>query len=529
MRLRRSSIPYLALLSLAGAVMSYAVSNESFDVGLDIINQFSVNDFSSTQGSPVQNFNSTAHDDKPPIAQCPMEGCKTECKSVNVADLDGAKLGGSKPAPSITPIVEPPASVGVNSPSPAQSAPSTAEPAQVISESIQARDRAALSGKVPGRSSILQEDQFNQIRESIYAADNARGVEFVETALTRKRELETTAQNDSDSLTQNFSGISLAEGPQTLDRAKNYLRETAAKLESAQSGMFPGELARFRNLYLNAADKADAASSILQDHARTQVPETLKLPFNPFDLQNLGKSKTPELRDLTQLLGGATAGNLIHRPSPTSEDALINRMVMFGGLKDSARKAAQKSLGLIYVPELTLASGKKEEIAILHNGYILGGNSKTALDCSSFVSEMLSPRSRGMRLTTLDFLQMWRFQRTGQFVKPPRYERSREEQVRNLARSFVPIDIYKGERLASGDFLIYRQPSDPIGHIVLVKKYDPNLDRVTMIDAAQSAGTIRERELDMSRRDTQGRRLVRAGFIALRMKANDNTACKYKR
>lgn len=502
----------------------------------------------------------TAEPEGSTFAACTSTGCTAGgCPTFSGALLDSVKLGRSVPAPLPTqnPVATPnpqttsepiasspnpatgdPASPSIpsNEPSisasavpPGQTIPQPTEPSHVIRESTLARDHAALSGKVPSRTSVMRGDQFDQIRESMYVADNARGVEFVETALNRKREIEQAAQQDSDTLTSAFDRVSLAEAPQALERAKNYLRDTAAKLETAQSGMFPGELARFRNLYLNAADKADAASSILQDHARTQVPETLKLPFNPFDLQTLGKAKTPEIRDLSELLGGATAGDALHRPGSTSEDALINRMVMFGGLKNSARQDAQKNLGLIYVPELTLAGGKKEEIPILHNGYILGANSKTALDCSSFVSEMLSPRSRGMRLTTLDFLQMWRFQKTGQFIKPPRYAPDREDQVRDLARSFIPIDIYKGERLASGDFLIYRQPSDPIGHIVLVKKYDPKLDRVTMIDAAQSAGTIRERELQLSLTNRQGQRMVRAGFIALRMKANNNTACQYKR
>jgi hypothetical protein len=568
MRLRLKGLGQLALVACAGAIMAYSQTpTPPRDTTARAHADFkgTADDPLTQPGAEVQDFSFSPSGTD--AAMCTSSGaCPLgNCKAIDAGLLDGVKLGRSEatpapptppatPAPSppqplptsepitggTTPVAQPPTTTpGSNPPSspivtaaapaPAPVIPTPSEPGRVIRETTYARDRAALSGKVPAQPSMIPENQFDQLRESLYVADNARGMEFVESALDRKRQVESIAKTDSDTLTKAFDKVPLSEAPQTLERAKNYLRETAAKLETVQSGMFPGELARFRNLYLNAADKADAASSILQDHARTQVPETLKLPFNPFDLQNLGKAKTPEIRDLTELLGGATAGDALQRPSPTSEDALVNRMVMFGGLKDAARQETQQALGLVYVPELKLAGGKTEEIPILHNGYILGASSKTAFDCSSFVSEMLSPRSRGMRLTTLDFLQMWRFQKTGQFVKPPRYERDREEQVRTLSRSFIPIDIYKGERLASGDFLVYRQPSEPIGHVVLVKKYDPKLDKVTMIDAAQSAGTIRERELQMSKRDGQGRRMVRSGFIALRMKANDNTACKYKR
>ena len=560
MKLRLKALSQLALLTGVGVIMVYAQTPPVEQTARQMSDfRGSADDPTTQYGNDVQGFEPKATGANSgqctSSVSCPLGNCG----AVNADLLDVVKLGlaDSTPAPLPTsPVPQPnpqatsepitggtgpiaqPQTPEANPPStpvvtaaaiPAPAAPTTHEPSQVIRETILARDRAALAGRVGARTSMIPENQFDQLRESMYVAENARGTEFVESALDRKRQIESIAQTDSEILTSAFDKVPLSEAPQTLERAKNYLRETAAKLETVQTGMFPGELARFRNLYLNAADKADAASSILQDHARTQVPETLKLPFNPFDLQNLGKSKTPEIRDLTELLGGATAGDVLQRPSPTSEDALVNRMVMFGGLKDAARQETQKSLGLVYVPELKLAGGKTEEIPILHNGYILGASSKTAFDCSSFVSEMLSPRSRGMRLTTLDFLQMWRFQKTGQFVKPPRYERDREEQVRNLSRSFIPIDIYKGERLASGDFLVYRQPSEPIGHVVLVKKYDPKLDKVTMIDAAQSAGTIRERELQMSRRDSQGRRMVRSGFIALRMKANNNTACQYKR
>jgi hypothetical protein len=385
---------------------------------------------------------------------------------------------------------------------------------------------AAISGVSARPGPALNQRDLSRIRETLQFSEMARGNELVRSALLRKTEIENTARSDGDFLTKQYEKIPLSQAGAVLKRAKDYLEETAKQVENSSEGLLPPEIARFRNLYMNASDKANAAESLLDEYAQKQPVETLKLPFNPFDLP-IGQRKTPELNDLSQLLGPSTSGDAF--APPTSEDGLINRMIMFGGLDKPAQKEAQKSLGLVYYPKVKLAGGATAEIPLLHNGYILGANSKTALDCSSFISEMLSASGRKMRLTTLDFLQIWRFQKTNRFPKPPTYDKTREAWVKDISKSFVPIDIYSGDRLATGDFLVYRKPEDPLGHIVLIKKYDPSREMITMLDASQTAGTIRERELKLGYRDSTGKRYLRSGFIALRMKASNSTTCQYKR
>lgn len=375
------------------------------------------------------------------------------------------------------------------------------------------------------------------IRDSIRITENARGTELIDAAMARRREILSTAQRDQEILTEAYTDTRLTDYPTMLKQASRQLNETVAKLDRVQNGLPSGENARFRNIYMNAADKAAYAADIIEEEkAKADLP-MMKLPLNIFNPPVGALPKLSEkLEEVVSLfrpakLGGGNAGSAtspVSPVSPVSEEALTNRAVMFHGLAPARQAAIAPQLGMLYQPKLQLAGGGTISLPLLHNGYILGANETNAVDCSSFVGSLLEVDDRKTRFTTLDFVQMWKYKRQGKFMTPPHYPRERAGLIKKVAESFIPVDIYRGEALATGDIIVHRDPKEVIGHVALVKKYDPHRDEIQFIDASQTAGTVRERNLVLSQRDPRTqRRMVRPGFVALRLKASNPTACKY--
>ena len=124
---------------------------------------------------------------------------------------------------------------------------------------------------------------------------------------------------------------------------------------------------------------------------------------------------------------------------------------------------------------------------------------------------------------------MWIYAKTQRFPNPPRYSADRAQLVKDTATAFMPIDIYAGEPLAVGDLLVYRYITDPIGHVVIVRTYDSRNQRAEIIEAAQSAGTVRERTLELSVDPINLRqRAFIPGLWDLRLKPVSNHACSYR-
>ena len=118
---------------------------------------------------------------------------------------------------------------------------------------------------------------------------------------------------------------------------------------------------------------------------------------------------------------------------------------------------------------------------------------------------------------------------TGVFPSPPNYAPARAKLVKETSSAFTAIDIYSGERLGVGDILVYRPIHEPIGHVFIVKNINPVNMVTEVVEAAQSAGTIREREFPLSITPPNApRRVLRPGIMALRLCLTDNPACSYR-
>jgi hypothetical protein len=338
----------------------------------------------------------------------------------------------------------------------------------------------------------------------------------------------------------------MAEG---FQRAERKLREGASFLDQAVGGdLDTGDRVRFRNTFLNGADLAGSAreligNKILEDQAGAgtllgglqrgaRTPTQLSIPgggaggaggggglaSSAATAQDL-LNEVPELGDLF----GKKAG----LQNPTSEDALAQRMALLNGLSDQKRAAALAELQLAEKRKLKLKNGKEKTIDILHNGYIFGGGA-TSLDCSSFIGSLLPTEARKGRFTTWDLFSMYIYLRVKELPDPPKWEKKKSQWVKDMAKSFMPVNIYKHDKLMPGDLLVFRVFGINWGHVFLVKHFNPKTVDVTVIEAAQSAGTVRERVFPLSVDPYDAPvRYYRPGMFGLRLKSSQNTACRY--
>ncbi|MEK6580232.1 MAG: hypothetical protein AABZ55_13485 [Bdellovibrionota bacterium] len=360
---------------------------------------------------------------------------------------------------------------------------------------------------------------------SSLAADSARGLDLVSAARARNEAVYQAAKQDVASLSSRYVNLPPKLLQESFESAQGFLDQVVDHLSEGKSKLDPSEAARFKNLYLNARDKAALAAASLSEQAQSQNGFGAGSPFGGLINPGLGPdqnplSKTPGLADIF--------GTDPLTKAPTSTDSLVNRMLMLGGLTDQQRKKALKDLKLAESIPFKLRDGQITEIPILHNGYLLGGG-KSAIDCSSFVSQILPADIRKGNLTTLDLRNIWIFKKKGKVPNPPTYDKGRLELIKTMSDGFVAIDLYNGDQLAVGDLLVYRLPWDPIGHVFLVKGFNPTTQRAEVIEAAQSAGTIRERDFSLTReQNTAGGRAIRPGLLALRLNPVSNRCCGYK-
>lgn len=356
-----------------------------------------------------------------------------------------------------------------------------------------------------------------------YISDTARGNEIIDAATTARQAIVGAASDDQQRLADSYRNLSPDAMASYLDRAQSALGQAASVLENAtDSSIDSSERARFHNYILNARDKAQLGLDAIHDDQQAGNPLGADSPFAGL----LGAKDANPLAKSTAL--AAIFGPQMAPANAATNDSLINRMVMLSGLPDNSRAQTLRQLKLLEHPTFTLAGGTQVTLDLLHNGYILGGG-PTAVDCSSFVSSVLPADVRRGRFTTLDFRAMWIYGRTREFPAPPRYTPDRAKLVKTTASAFTPIDVYSGESLAVGDILVYRLQSEPIGHVVIVRSYNPATLRAEIVEAAQSAGTVRERTLDLSPDPLNARRrILMPGLWALRIKPVSNQACYYR-
>ncbi len=349
--------------------------------------------------------------------------------------------------------------------------------------------------------------------DSLYTSTRAHADEIVR-----------SASSDYNTLSNNIvERVSSANAKGFFKTANTYFRDTIKAFESAKSDLPAGNQKAFLMNLRTAEEKSAAGLSLLQDEdERMSTPTigTLALFRNPASIPLTSAGAGPDTTPLLDLFDLKSA-----LANPVSTDALADRNIMLAGLPNDEKSKVVKSLKLVENVKLTLPDGRVQNVPLLHNGYILGA-AKTGTDCSSLVSGSLSPFVRQSRFTTLDFRQMWILLKRGRFPNPPAYDPKHEKEVRIASQAFTAIDVEHGEPLAKGDLLIYRTEFEAIGHVVMVQSYDPRFLKAVILEASQSAGTVRERDFYLEA--IIGSRIMKAGFMALRLKPSDNKGCKYR-
>lgn len=362
------------------------------------------------------------------------------------------------------------------------------------------------------------------------------GQELVRDALETGARMRNAATRDAETIADAYRDVPAAKLPEYFQRASQELTKAANTLAEAKGGqLLPAERTRFRNLLLNAADKASAAEQAVREDlgpnrslsSETKPPEQGANPIaKTASLADLFGQRLP-VSDPTAVPNAREPASDKRPISAVSTDAQVDRLALFYGLPPGQREAIMSQLNLVENPSLTLRDGRKVQVPLLHNGYILGAG-KTAVDCSSFVSALLDVDARKTRFTTLDFRSMWLYRMQGYMPRPPKYTPPRDEVVRQASLGFQAVDIYRGGTLLPGDLLLYSVPTEPIGHVFIIKDYQPTTMMAQVIEAAQSAGTIRERDFSLTLHPPDApKRWVRPGLFVLRLKPDSNQACRY--
>lgn len=433
------------------------------------------------------------------------------------------------------------------SPKPVSSSASAPSPIEVIAGKSPTRTPSHLIPEEPVTSvskishpshspSIHKEDNpplvnthLVSLKKAVRTSHQARSVEIFKNARDRMKTNEKNARRDQKLLEEIFKNTSVDELDQTLTRSQKALERSISAFESATGGsLTQGQRAMIHRDFLNARDKASGMINLL-DSERTKAQ--LARATHPF-----AQLLTPESLLDEKRISRKIAQKMKDQPilaSATSKEALANRMILFHSLKedgpDSKANVAQK-LRLLEPVHLTGANGKQTEVLVPHNGYIIGAG-KSGIDCSSLASAALPPEVRKGVLTTLDMKQIWVYLEKGRFPVPPLYKKKREKWVKKYASSFYSVNPYKKNmRLYPGDLLGYRVSWSLDGHVFIVKDYNPRTKVARVIEASQSAGTIRERDFPLSLDSPHAeKRFVRPGLFALRLKPKNNSGCQYKK
>jgi len=360
-----------------------------------------------------------------------------------------------------------------------------------------------------------------------------RSQDYYESLRESLESLRKSAESDEKELSSRYQDLTLQEVATRLETAEKQLESQSKAIEEGKSVLPEGERIRFSQTYKNAAEKARLARELTQDLERRkqQEEERARLAGGQPDMGFLltpKKGENPLARsdELIDLLG--------KKPAPTSPDGLTQRLVLLNGLPSKEKETTQKRLKLSEPLKLALQNGRSLEIELLHNGYRLGGD-PSSLACSSFVSAALPTDIRKGTFTTWDFRTMWTYLRTGVPPKDPKYQTRRLEKVLDTATAFEALDLYRGEEPGIGDLLVHRLPWEPTGHVFVVREYHRETQIVSVIEAVQSAGTVREREFPLSldtrpldARQTLKARAIRPGLMVLRLRPVRQKVCSLR-
>jgi hypothetical protein len=334
-------------------------------------------------------------------------------------------------------------------------------------------------------------------------ASRASGDEFLKSAQTAQTALSNFANEDQEFVSSPYRSMNRAEFTDHINRATENLSQAIKTLDQGKSDLDEGDVARLKNQYMNAFDKAQATKELLaEDSAFQNSPKDHPL------------AKSPALKDLFPTSDDKAA----------SSDAVTDRLVMFNGLpKQQQEKILNESkLKFADYHPFKMRDGITKKLAILHNGTLFG---KADTDCTAMLSSLLQPESRKGNFTTLDFRAMWIYKKRGFFPNPPQYPSKKAKLIRETANAFTPVDLYEGETLIPGDILVQRLPWEPSGNMFIVKTYNAKNMTAEVIDAS-NGGKVKHATFSII--DPSSQKQVKMGLMGLRLKPNMNHGCKMK-
>lgn len=329
--------------------------------------------------------------------------------------------------------------------------------------------------------------------------------------------------DDTRAVAAALQDLSLKEVPVYLGRAKDSLNTTLGALERAEqvAGLPEMEQKRFRNVIQNARDKTDAALQVFEEEKLAADNFAQQSPLKSLFQQTPLMNPFAKTESLAEIFSQTFDPKKKDDPGASTNDGLVDRTAMLHSLPKEEREKLQQSLNNIEIPKAKLPDGKTVDIPLVHNGYFFGGG-ETGTDCSKFVTEALPPELRKLRYTTLDFRMIWELSYNGAMPRPPIYELEREKTLRQIARSFQGLHLARGDTLRSGDLLVFRPLALNAGHVFLVKESYPKRGEVLVLEASQSAGTLRQRVFKLRMPDG----LIKPGFFGLRLKGQETAQCR---
>jgi hypothetical protein len=185
-------------------------------------------------------------------------------------------------------------------------------------------------------------------------SDNARGLEIVEAATIARTVTHKAASDDHRSLAGAYRELPTSAVGNYLKRAQEVLTDSVNIFDSARESTLPaGERARFRNLFLNARDKASFGLETLQSLQETQNQLGELSPFQGFLKSAAGAGsatgKAVEIKELSDIFGPMMGSSIAsssstgflplsrRRPSPTSSSSSAQTSSCLTGEKDRSR------------------------------------------------------------------------------------------------------------------------------------------------------------------------------------------------
>ncbi len=355
------------------------------------------------------------------------------------------------------------------------------------------------------------------LSHTIEKLDQTRAEELVQSAVDTRVEIRRLANQDTETVSKPYVAVSIGQLGSALERAAADLSEAAQTLATGSSSLDVSENKRFTHLLTNASELAKAARSEITP---AEIKANPKVIF-PFQGQIAETHWNPLARSekLAEIFSPTKDFK-----DPTSNEALVDRMIKLYGLPPEERAKVAERLRLADRVGIRLKNGQTKVVLIPNSGYKLGASEPDQLDCSSFMSQTLSKQLGVGRLTTLDMRQMWLFRMTGEFPKPPKYGSDRRLELMRIANNFYPVNIYDGDRLLPGDLIFARISTGSTGHVVMVKDFNANNLTARIVEASQTSGTVTERTLPLTYR-RGNTEYLRPGFMGLRLKTKNPGIC----